>query len=208
MSDVMRRVCSLDERRDEILQKIAGGLEGRVRGGPNLKDQALALIDGLADELDAEAIAEWKGQVADDWDRINAEAATAQPARLARRKVVVYDELARFREAKRRDVGPQIEAALNASRRADAKVALQVVTARRKEGAEEKPQGFFDADGDADEQGLCLSKAAPFDNALKLISARAWHRKQGIRTLNSGIGPAPTGGKRMTKKSARRYGNT
>ena len=70
---------SLDERRDEIAQKIASGIEARLKGGPNLKDAHLALIDGLADELPAEAIAEWKGKVADDWDRIDVEAPPLQP---------------------------------------------------------------------------------------------------------------------------------
>ena len=42
------------------------------------------------------------------------------------------------------------------------------------------PVGFFSSSDEV----LCLIRTAPFDNALKLISSRAWHRAEGIRTLN------------------------
>jgi len=48
------------------------------------------------------------------------------------------------------------------------------------------PQGFFSSSEFPTfepEEILCLDPAAPFDNAQKLISLRAWHRREGIRTL-------------------------
>jgi hypothetical protein len=56
-------VHSLDERRVEITQKIAAGIEARHKGGPDLKDAHLELINSLAGELPAEVIAEWKRKV-------------------------------------------------------------------------------------------------------------------------------------------------
>jgi hypothetical protein len=50
-----------------------------MKGGPNLKEDDLALIDGLRDELSPEEIVGWKQQAADDWDRVNVVAPPIQP---------------------------------------------------------------------------------------------------------------------------------
>jgi hypothetical protein len=110
-------VRSLDERRIEIAEKIAAGIEGRLRGGPDLKAEALALIDGLAGELDAEAIEEWKGQVAEDWDRVNAQV-LAKPRVLGLRGLGPKPKPKPEPEAGP-DAGPQINAALNVSAKPD-----------------------------------------------------------------------------------------
>jgi hypothetical protein len=69
---------SLDERRAKVAEKIASHIEIRLKGGPNLKEDDPALIDGLRDELSPEERVEWKRQAAEEWDRI--EAPPIQPA--------------------------------------------------------------------------------------------------------------------------------
>ena len=59
-----REVRSLDQRTARVAEKIASHIEARLKGGPNLKADDLALIDGLRDELSSEEIAGWKQQTA------------------------------------------------------------------------------------------------------------------------------------------------
>jgi hypothetical protein len=114
---VMQEVRSLDERRAEVAEKIASHIEARQKGGPNLKENDLALIDGLSDELSAEEIAQWKQQTARDWDRVNAsiEAKPIQRWHNGRRLLLVKPAPPQAQEKAKGVEGPQTEAALKVS---------------------------------------------------------------------------------------------
>jgi hypothetical protein len=61
---------SLDERTAKVAEKIAGLREAQRRGEDVRLADVFALIDGLRDELPAEAIEEWKGAEAKEWEEI------------------------------------------------------------------------------------------------------------------------------------------
>jgi hypothetical protein len=118
---VMQELRSLDERRIEIAEKIASKVQARLRGERIHKEELFALIDGLADEIPAEDIVEWKRVVGEDWDRVVApliqpavEAKPVQRWHNGRRLLLVKPPPQAQQEAKT-DEGPQIDAALSVS---------------------------------------------------------------------------------------------
>jgi hypothetical protein len=153
----------------------------------------LKLIDGLAGELPAEVIEEWKQEVAGEWDRVNAEP--------RRRMVVINDERERFKTAKRveSDVGPHIEAALQVSKdrdfaeepKADGKLDVKGLAERIKAKRSAEPrreevevEGEPDAEP-APEVGKALVPAKRFASRIILPDvSEVGQVKQIIRLVN------------------------
>ena len=131
---------SLDERSAKVAEKIASHIEARLKGGPNLKEHDLALVDGLRDELPAEDIVEWKREVAEDWDRI--EAPPIQPAQPAQakakpkllRRLVVVKPPPQAKPNAKTDQGPPIEVALGVSEKAQEQPEPEKAEAEQKVG--------------------------------------------------------------------------
>jgi hypothetical protein len=79
-----RQQRSLDERTATVAEKIDGIMQARRKGEDVVLAAALTLIDGLRDELPAEAIEEWKREAIGQWNRI--EPPPIQPAQPAKAK--------------------------------------------------------------------------------------------------------------------------
>jgi hypothetical protein len=117
-----------------VLEKIASEIQARLKDGPNLRDEHLALIDGLRDELPPEDIAEWKQEVAAQWARAEAEV-EGKVVQIGRREptfgVRGFGPKPKPAEQTPKDeaAGPQIEVAPSVS--GDAKPAPEVEVAEK-----------------------------------------------------------------------------
>jgi hypothetical protein len=56
-----------------LSERIMAETQAYLKGGPPLREEHLALIEGLRDELPVEVVAEWKRRTEAGWDRVEAE---------------------------------------------------------------------------------------------------------------------------------------
>ena len=165
---------------DELAQfanEITAGLEACRKGRPNLKDAHVERAKALS--LGAKAVANVQAR----WQALEKEL-EAKPAgqKLIRRLpklglLPISGPLPKPPpQGKAAEINqePQIDAALKVFEEPQSKCEPVV------------PTGFTQsptiAPVVADDRALCLDPAAPFDNAQRLVSLRAWHPGECIRT--------------------------
>jgi putative DNA primase/helicase len=178
-----RELRSLDERTAKVAEKIAGLKEAQRRGEDVRLGDALALIEGLRDELPAEAVEEWKRDETEQWEQIEApplQPAQPKPKLIRRLPRVVPDALptpGSTKAALGGDEGPQIDAALNVSGKLKAESEDEIIE-RLEWATAELPSNYSPV----------LSKQAPLDNArlftkdklqLHAVGNRAEGKKSG-----------------------------
>ena len=153
---------------DQFSEWIAIDIEARRKGGPNLRDKYLRLVEQLPKEIRRE----YRARTIELWSKVENDLATPKPYIHINGRRYPADEWKRSQRKKEASFfGPKSQPPADAEpedkpKEPDAPQALV-------------PVGFAPLPND---DVLELDPAAPFDNAQKIVSLRAWHAEEGMRT--------------------------
>ena len=168
---------------DQFAEWIAIDIEARRKGGLNLQDEYLKLVEQLPKEVRRQ----YRARTIELWTKVENDLAKPKPTTVwINGRPYPADLVERHRrehEAKKAEVsffGPQPQP------KADPKPEDKPEEVPEPEEVDQEqppqalvPLGFAPLGND---EVLELDPAAPFDNAQKIVSLRAWHPEEGMRT--------------------------